>query len=160
MKIKLTTAIFITIILSCLSFSQDIITFDDQGWNNDQVLSSNVTEGDYTFSSSNNFYTNYGYNFDVNGNSLYYVFQNPSTDKITIRTKNNLPAKFFSVAAYQVSETSSENLIIEGWNSSTKLYSKSFSNIHSWQTLSLDYNNINKVIIRLPSSSTGRFNRL
>ncbi len=152
---KINAANMVLIVLFCTSFiySQELLTFDNHGWNNDQVLSSNLTDGDFTFSSSNSFYTNYGYNFDVNGNSLYYVFQNPSADKITITTKNNSLAKFISVNAYQVSETSTENLIIEGWNNSTKLYSKSFSNLKSWQLLNLNYNNINKVIIRLPSSS-------
>ena len=131
-----------------------MITFDSQGWNNNQVLTSNLTIGNYNFSSDNNFYTNYGYNFNVNQSSLYYVFQNPNSDKITITTKDNSLTKFLGVDAYQVSETSTQSLIIEGWNSSTKLYSKSFSNLDSWQTLSLNFDNINKVIIRLPSSST------
>ncbi len=142
------------LILSPFIQSQDVITFDDEGWNNDQVLTSNLTTGNYKFSSNNIFYTNYGYDFNINENSLYYVFQNPISDNITITTKDNSLVKFISVDAYQVSETSNESLIIEGWNGSNKLYSKSFSGLDSWQTLSLNFDNINKIIIRLPTSST------
>ncbi len=152
---KIIKPIFLLALLfTTLIYSQDLITFDDQNWSNDQVLNSNLTIGDYTFSSNYNFYTNYGYNFNVNENSLYYVFQNPSTDKITITTKDNKLVKFISFDAYQVSETSTQGLIIEGWKDNTKLYSKSFSDITSWQTLTLNYTDINKVIIKLPLIST------
>ncbi len=143
-------------ILTPLIYGQDIITFDNQGWNNNRVLTSNLTIGNYIFSSNNNFFTNFGYKFNVNQNCLYFVFQNPSADKITITTKDNSLVKFLSVDAYQVSENSTQSLIIEGWNSSSKLYSKSFSSLNSWQTLSLNYDNINKVIIRITSSSTAK----
>ena len=137
---KIIKPIFLLALLfTSLIYSQDIITFDDQNWSNDQVLNSNLTIGDYTFSSNYNFYTNYGYNFNVNENSLYYVFQNPSTDKITITTKDNTLVKFISVDVYQVSETSMQGLIIEGWNGTTRLYQQSFSDINSWQTLTLNY---------------------
>ena len=152
---KIIKPIFLLALLfTSLIYSQDIITFDDQNWNNDQVLNSNFNIGNYSFSSDNNFYTNYGYNFNVNENSLYYVFQNPSTDKITITTKDNTLVKFISVDVYQVSETSMQGLIIEGWNGTTRLYQQSFSDINSWQTLTLNYSDINKVIIKLPLTST------
>ncbi len=82
------------------------------------------------------------------------MFQNSNTDKITIATKNNTLIKFLSVNAYQVSESSTRSLIIEGWNSSSKLYSKSFTGIKSWQTLNLNFDNINKIIIRLSTSTS------
>ena len=154
MKIARTTIVFILFILTSLTFGQDMLTFDDQGWSNDQVLPNNFITGDYTFSSTSNFYTNYGYDFNVNQNSLYYVFQNPSTDRITITTKNSELVKFISIGVYQVSETSDQNLIIEGWDGSKKLYTKSFLNINSWQTLNLNFDKINKVIIKLSSSSS------
>ncbi len=154
MKLKSKLIVFILLCTVSFAYSQDMLTFDDQGWSNNQELTSNQKIGDYTFSSSNKFYTNYGYNFNVNENSLYYVFKNPSSDKIIITTKNNSLVKFIKVDAYQVSESSTQSLIIEGWNASSKLHSKSFSNVKSWQTLSLNFNNINKVIIRLSSSST------
>ncbi len=153
MKNKL-IIIALTALICFNGFGQDLVTFDEQGWNTDQILPNNIAAGDYAFESANNFYTNYGYNFDVNQNSLYYVFQNATLDRITITTKNNEYLKFISLNAYQVSETSTADLIIEGWNGTTRLYRKSFSNIYSWQKLNLDFININKVIIRL-SATTG-----
>ena len=154
MKISLIYIAIIFTVFFSYTFGQDVITFDDQGWSNDQVLNTSLNVGDYTFSSSNNFYTNYGYDFNVNQNSLYYVYQTPSTDKITITTKNNELVKFISVGVYQVSESSTQNLIIEGWKGSSKLYTKSFSNLYAWQTLSINFADINKVIIKLASSSS------
>ena len=153
MNISFTAISFLLIFFTSIVLGQDLITFDNNGWSNDQVLSNNLTLSDYTFSSNSKIYTNYGYNFNINENSLYYVFQNSSIDKLTITTKDSSLANFISLAAYQVSETSIQNLIIEGWNGSSRLYSKSFSNINSWQTITLNYNEINKVIIRLSSSS-------
>ncbi len=148
--------IFLTafLFLTPLIYSLDIFSFDSQGWSNDRVLTSKLTIGNYIISSNKNFYTNYGYNFNVNQNSLYYVFQNPSTDKITIATKDNSLVKFVNVNAYQVSESSTRSLIIEGWNGSSKLYTKTFSKVDSWQTLNLNFDKINKVIIRISTSST------
>src|ERR1035438_4642666 len=97
-------------------FGQNIITFDNQGWNSNQILSSNFSIGSYSFLGNEVFYTNYGNNFDVNSNSLYYVFQSPNTDKITVTTSNGLPFKLISLAAFQVSETSTDSLVVEGWN--------------------------------------------
>jgi len=136
-------------------FGQNVITFDNQGWNNDQTLPSNLSIGSYSFSSNESFYTNYGYNFDVNGTSLYYVFQNPNIDKITITSLNGELAKLINLAAYQVSETSTDSLVVEGWNGSNLEYTRSFLNITSWETLTLNFNNINKIVIRLDSAGNG-----
>ena len=92
--------------------AQEVITFDNQGWNSNQILSSNFSINNYTFSSNEPFYTNYGYNFDVNGVSLYYVFQNAQTDNITITTPYNALVKLVSFSAYQVSESSTDSLVI------------------------------------------------
>ena len=129
-------------------FGQNVITFDNQGWNSDQTLSSNFSIGSYSFSSNEVFYTNYGYNFDVNSNSLYYVFQNSTTDKITITTSNGQLAKLISLAIYQVSETSTDGLVVEGWNGPNLEYTRSFLNNTSWKTLTLNYDNINKIVIK------------
>ena len=135
-------------------FAQTLITFDNQGWGNDQTLSSSFTIDILNYSSNEDFYTNYGYNFDVNSNSLYYVFQNADSDKITITTVNNSNVDLNSIDAYQVSETSTDTLVVEGWNGSTKMYSKSFSDIYSWKTLNLGYSNINKITIKLSPSGS------
>ena len=148
--------LLLTLLFTTFLYCQTTITFDDQGWSNDQTLSSNFTADNFNYSSNENFYTNYGYNFDVNSNSLYYVFQSPDTDEITITSSSNSNMEFNSVDAYQVSETSTDTLIINGWNGSTKLYSKSFYGVYSWQTLNLNYNNINKVTISLSPSASGQ----
>ncbi len=153
-KLRFTRLSLVLLIFTTFIKAQDIITFDNQAWNNDQVLASSFSSGNYTFASNKNFYTNYGYNFNVNQISIYYVFQNSSTDEITISTNDNSLVDFISLGAYQVSETSTRNLIIEGWNSTSKLYSKSFSNVNTWQILTLNYSGINKLVIKLSSSTS------
>ncbi len=149
--ITLFLIIFDTAILS----AQTVTTFDSQGWTNNQTLAPSFSIGNYTYSSNENFYTNYGYNFDVNSNSLYYVFQDAAADQITVTTANNASFDFNSVDAYQVSETSTDTLIIEGWKNSNKLYSKSFSDVYNWTVLNLNYTDVNKIVIKIsPASST------
>jgi hypothetical protein len=156
MKFVSAVSILIIMFLSTVYiFGQNVITFDNQGWNSNQILPSNFSIGSYSFSSNEVFYTNYGYNFDVNSTSLYYVFQNPKTDKITITTLNGEPAKLISLAAYQVSETSTDSLVVEGWNGSNLEYTRSFLNNTSWETLTLNYDNINKIVIRSDSAGNG-----
>src|ERR1039458_6999542 len=155
---KFVSTISILIIMFLLTihvFGQNVITFDNQGWNSNQTLPSNFSIGSYSFSGNEVFYTNYGYNFDVNGTSLYYVFQNHNTDKITITTLNGELAKLISLAAYQVSETSTDSLVVEGWNGSSLEYTRSFLNNTSWETLTLNYDNVNKIVIRLDSAGNG-----
>ncbi len=136
-------------------FGQNIITFDGHGWSNDQVLPSDFTVDNYSFSSKIKFFTNYGYNFNVNTNSLYYVFQKADSDIITITNIYKAIEEFKSVDAYQVSQTSTDTLVIEGWMGNDKLYTKSFTRIYSWQKLNLDYKNVNKIVIKIsPSTST------
>ena len=53
-----------------------------------------------------------------------------------------------SIAAYQVSEMGMDTLIIEGWKGATKKYTRMLSNIIIWQTLALNYKEINKVVIK------------
>jgi hypothetical protein len=156
MKFVSTISILIIMFLSTVHiFGQNVITFDNQGWNSNQTLPSNFSIGSYSFSGNEVSYTNYGYNFDVNSTSLYYVFQNPNTDKITITTPNGQPAKLISLAAYQVSEASTDSLVVEGWNGSNLEYTRSFLNTTSWETLTLNYDNINKIVIRLDSAGNG-----
>jgi len=155
---KFVSAVSILIIMFLLTvhvFGQNLITFDNQGWNSNQLLPSNFSIGNYSFSSNEVFYTNYGYNFDVNSTSLYYVFQNHNTDKITITTPNGEPANLISLSAYQVSETSTDSLVVEGWNGSSLEYTRSFLNNTSWETLTLNYDNINKIVIRLDPAGNG-----
>jgi len=149
--------IFLNIFLfSAVSiFAQNVITFDDQNWSSDTTLPSNFMIHSFTFSSNESFYTNYGYNFNVNGISLYYVFQNTNLDKITITSPDNNPVNLVSLAAYQVSETSKDSLVIEGWDNSSLKYSHSFPNDSNWTIYTLNYDNINKIIIRLDSVGKG-----
>lgn len=145
--------IFSLVACTSLLTAQTTLTFDDQEWNNDQTLSTSFTVDNFNYSSDENFYTNYGYNFDVKSNSLYYVFQNPDTDKIKISSTNSALFNLDSLSTYQVSEASTDSLIIEGWYNTRILYYKSFTNVYYWKTLHLDYKDINKVVIRLSPSS-------
>jgi hypothetical protein len=137
------------------AYSQSIITFDEQGWTSDQSIDTTFTIDNFTFSSNKNIYTNYGYNFDINHISIYYAFQNAETDQISVTTFNNELVNLSSLAAYQVSETEADTLIIEGWEGSNKKYSTQFSNINAWAILTLDYNSINKIVIKTGNLGTG-----
>jgi hypothetical protein len=144
-----------TLFLIIPIFSQSLIDFDDQGWSPNQSLDSNFTINNFLYSSNKYFYTNYGYNFDVYSVGIFFVFQNPVEDQFTITTSDQKLFNLKSIAAYQVSELSDDNLIIEGWNGSSKEYSATFNNITTWQILSLNYNNINKTVFKLESSGQG-----
>ena len=145
-----------TILLFTPLLAQNAVTFDDQGWNSNQSLDSNFTIGNFLYSSNKNFYTNYGYNFDVYNVSIFFVFQNPVEDQFTITTLDLSLFNLISIAAYQVSELSTDTLIIEGWNGSNKEYTRTFESITTWQILDLNYNNINKAVIKLESSGNWR----
>jgi len=155
MKLVGSLHIFATLLLCTPVLAQNLITFDDQGWSSDQSLDSNFTIGNFLYSSNKNFYTNYGYNFDVYNVSIYFVFQNLAEDQFTITTLDNRLFNLKSMAAYQVSELSTDSLIIEGWNGSSKVYTGTFSNITAWQILALNYDNINKAVIKLEPSGNG-----
>ena len=135
--------------------AQTVITFDDQGWNSDQILPSNFSIGNFSFSSDNHFCTNYGYNLDVYTISLYYVFQNTDSDKIVVRTNNGSMFDFISLDAFQVSETSGDSLVIEGLTNNKIVYAKAFASDTAWTKFNLNFNNINKIIIKLVSTGSG-----
>jgi len=155
MKLVGSLRLIATLLLCTPLLAQNLITFDDQGWSSDQSLDSNFTIGNFLYSGNKNFYTNYGYNFDVYNVSIFFVFQNPAEDQFTITTLDNRLFNLKSMAAYQVSELSTDTLIIEGWNGSSKEYTGAFSNLTTWQILSLNYDNINKVVIKLEPSGNG-----
>ena len=155
MKLIYLLSVLFLLFLPEIAFAQNTITFDDMGWNTDQSLDSNFTTGNFLFSSNKNFYTNYGYNFDVYNVSIYFAFENPAMDQFTINSITNESYNLISLAAYQVSESSTDTLIIEGWNGSDKKYTNTFLGISNWQILDLNYENINKVIFRLKPSGNG-----
>ena len=152
MKLIYLLSVLFPLFLMEIASAQNVITFDDQGWTSDQSLDSNFTTGNFLFSSNKNFYTNYGCNLDVYNVSLYFVFQNPAVDQFTINSITNEPLNLISLAAYQVSESSTDTLIIEGWNGSVKEYTSSFANLNTWQVLNLNYEDVNKIIFKLKSS--------
>ena len=158
MKFVWSNIFFLTMLIAPKTPAQQVIAFNNQGWNNNQKLDSCLTLNGFTFTSSENFYTNYGYNFDINSVSLYYLFQNTTADKITIATPDNEPLSLISFAAYQVSEQSSAALIVEGWYNSIIKYKTSFTGINTWKILPLNFNYINKIVIRLDSSANGCLN--
>ena len=55
------------------------------------------------------------------------------------------------MATYQVSETCTDGLVVEGWNGPNLEYTRSFLNNTSWATLTLNFDKINKIVIRLDS---------
>jgi hypothetical protein len=137
--------------------AQSLITFEDQPWSSDQSLDTNFSVNDFVFSSNKNFYTNYGYNFDVYGISIYYVFQE-QTDYISITRTGNDLWNLASFAAYQVSESSRDTLVIEGWNNGEIIYTRGFAELNSWQVLDLNFEEINKVIVKIKSNGGSNIN--
>ncbi|MGE5682099.1 MAG: T9SS type A sorting domain-containing protein [Bacillota bacterium] len=153
MRVKNSILFFVIMFMSSRLFGQIQITFDDQGWNPDQSLSSGFTIGTTSFSSNKPFFTNYGYNLNVDNTGIYFVFQNPVDDQLRITKTDNKSFNLKSLAAYQVSEAGLGSLIIEGWNGSTKLYTSTFSNVKTWQNLTLNYKNVTRVIMRLDGTA-------
>lgn len=150
--------IFLAILMCYIPLlAQQDINFDDQGWTTDQTLGSTFTINGIVFSSGKNFYTNYGYNFDVYNTSIYYVFQNPSTDQFIIKNIENKTFDLTSIAAYQVSESTNDTLVVEGWNGSTRKYKNTFTDISTWKTLLLNYKTIDKVVVKITSAGTSVF---
>ena len=146
--------ILIILFISSITFAQTVITFEDEGWSSDQVLDSTFTIENFKVSSNEKFCTNYGCDFDVNGVSIYFVFQH-KTDSITVTVLSNLYVDLNSFDVYQVSEKSTDILVIEGWKDTVKKYSKSFSNDTTWKTLNLNYKSINKIVVKLDPSASG-----
>ena len=91
--IKLSLLFFSIILILSTNFclAQNIITFDGQGWNTDQQISSDFTIGNFKFSGSDKLFTNYGYNFNIYNTSIYFFFESATTDKITITILDNRP---------------------------------------------------------------------
>ena len=85
-----------------------IITFDDLNWNSNQYVDSTFITNNFLYTGNKHFYTNYGYNFDVYSNSLFYVFEDKDFFEVT---HDNLFV-FESVVIYQVNEASPDTLII------------------------------------------------
>ncbi len=155
MKIVRLKSLLLLLLITASLHGQPVINFAGEGWSCNQKLGSSFVIDGFSFSSSSNFYTNYGYNFNINSPSIYYVFQNPGSDIITITTPYNEPLSLVDLAAYQVSEESTAGLVVEGWYNSDLKFSRSFTKVTSWQILTLNFNYINKVVIRLDSTSNG-----
>lgn len=148
MRLKNSILFFVMILLSSHIYGQLQVSFDDQGWNSDQSLNSGFTTNGIVFSANKTIYTNYGNNLNVNNTGIYFVFNNPSVDQIKISKSDNSNFSLTSLAAYQVSESGSGSLIVEGWNGANKLYTKTFSNLTTWQNLTLNYGNVNSVVLK------------
>ena len=137
--------------LSGILYAQTI-TFDDQGWNANQLVGTNFTIGYFQFSSNKSLPTNYGYNLDVNNISIYNLFT--PGDSISVYTGNLINLQ--SLAVYQVSQTNTDSLLIEGWNGNSRTYSKIFTNLNKWQILTLNYNNINRFVFKSRNNNTAK----
>lgn len=154
MKIKYFTTLLLILMWFIPSLAQQQITFDDQGWTTDQSLGSGFSIDGIVFSSAKNFYTNYGFNFDVYNTSIYYMFQNPAVDQFVITNTDNRSFDLTSIATYQVSENTTDSLVVEGWNGTIRKYRSAFANINTWKTLILNYKSINKVVVKIKSTVT------
>ena len=137
------TIIWLIVILSWRFYAQTI-TFDNQGWNANQSVGTFTIDG-LSFSSNQGIYTNYGYNKDINGVSIYCVSW-AQGDYVNISVNRQITVK--SIAAYQVGESGIDSLVIEGWAGSQKRYSQIFTNVNAWRILKLDYTAVNKIVLR------------
>ena len=129
------------------------ITFDDQGFNANQLIKVDTAIGYFQITSNRVLATNYGFNFDINGISLYNLFS--PIDSISIHAGDYVNLQ--SIAVYQVSETNSDSLLIEGWNGNNKTYYKIFTNLNKWQILTLNYNNINRFVFKSKNVANKNF---
>jgi hypothetical protein len=147
---------FVFVLPSSSLFAQTVINFDNLGWSSNQLLASTFTAGDLTFTSAKTTCTNFGYNLNVNNVSVYFVFENTTSDQLIVQTSNSTLVNFNSIAAYQVSQSGNDTLVIEGWNGTNMLYSVKFNKISAWKTLTLNYENVNKLVIKSGNKS-GKF---
>src|ERR1035437_20041 len=140
------TAVFIS--LPIVPIIPGLINFESQQWNSNQIVDSIFTIQDLTFILGKKSATNHGYNKDINGVSLYYDITNLKKDSIVIKSWGSQPIDLYSLSAYEVAQKGTDTLIIEGWNKISLKYTSKFININSWQILTLNYFNIDKIKIR------------
>lgn len=120
------------------------ITFDDRGWNANQPIGKTFQVDGCTFTSNKALTTNYGFNLNVNNVSIYDLLI--EQDSISVQTVNQIDLK--SLDIYQVSETITDSILIEGWTGGLKSYSRVFTNLSKWQTLQLNYNGITRFVFK------------
>lgn len=129
--------------LFAVSMSGQIITFDDDSLNSNQIINSPLAIEGLTFSSNKNFATNYGSYKNIDGVSLYFYFQDPSEDYITVA--NEVPFNFKSFQTYQVSEAATGLLVVTGFAGDTTKYKNVYDDLGSWETLYLDFIEIDSI---------------
>lgn len=138
-------------------FAQATIGFDNIGYNSNQKIAKAFVADGFTMESNKYFYTNYGKDFDIYSLSIYYVWEDTETGIITLSSEENGIITFVSINAYQVSETVIDyELTVEGWNDTELRYTKSFTDVNIWDTLDLNYDEVNRIVIKF--NATNPFN--
>jgi hypothetical protein len=146
---KTILALILLVLLYATFCSGQIVGFEDQGWNANQSVGNSFAVNSFEVTSSIPIVTNYGYNLDYNNIGLFYYFNyKGSGNSIIFNLETNEVFRINSFATYQVSESSTSPLYIEGWLGSIKLYTAQYSNLYSWQTLVLNWTGIDKLVIR------------
>lgn len=131
------------VLLWCIIVQAQTITFDNQGYGSNDLLSYYAELDNFTFKANNSFATNYGSYKNVDEVSLYYYFKNINTDYIMLSTDESF--NFESLLAYQVSEVGNHSLVITGFKADTVKYVNRFTNTNTWQMLSLEFINVDSV---------------
>ena len=149
--------IILFLFFSQVIFAQATIGFDNLGYNSNQKIGKALVADGFTMESNRDFHTNYGSGFDVYSLSIYYVWEDTETGIITMSSEENGTITFVSFASYQVSETVTDyQLTVEGWYDTELRYTKSFTDINQWDILGLNYEEVNKIVIKF--NATNPFN--
>ena len=138
------------LVFLCFPLCAQTIDFEKNHLGPNEVIGERIQMGDFFIQANEIMATNYGANFDVDGISLYcyYGFRNTLPNEIILGHINNNAFQVYSISAYQVSEHSTDTLIIQGWLNNNKVYENKYYEVYSWQTLELNYRNITKLAIR------------
>src|ERR1035437_1834595 len=134
-------------------YPQSTITFDSQGWNANQLIGKTFQAAGCPITSNKVLATNYGFNLNVNNVSIYDLLI--GQDSISVQTVSQIDLKGLDI--YQVSETITDSILIEGWNGKIKSYSKVFTNLSKWQTLQLNYNGITRFVFKSANTTNKIF---
>ena len=149
--------LFIWLLLYSLASAQ-LVTFEENHWDPNSVIGGQGTVGDFLFTSDGIMATNYGFAGNYNGVSLYCYYGFNNTTEISVKHVNGSLFRINSISTYQVSEKSTDTLFVQGYFNDILIYEKKYYGLYSWQILELNYDNINKLVLKSEGTSLSDYN--
>lgn len=110
--------------------------------NQDTIIKNQLITGDYK-TVGNKFATNYGDSLSIVNTSLF-MYKN----QLEIKRNDSSDFDLIGLRIYQVSESLSDTLIIEGWTNSNRKYMGIITNNNGWQSYMLFWYSIDKIVFR------------